>query len=188
MKRRFRLLLGILLSVVVAFTIGAIGSMDFYDFYYPIILRRKATWAGALVRWCGTFCDYLFHFDERYQRNSVCEVKVSISSVVLPLRIFWKINGFQLLRQTLCFGLYFHIYLMGFAKVNIYKLIIGVGTFALGAWLLPETIWSISLGYLLRPGSRTKLGKPLVFLRLNSAWRYSPKKSRPLPCSCSYRA
>ncbi len=123
------IILGILLSVVVAFSIGAIVQwisrlLLSYDF------QKKAKWVGALFG--GVALSAIMYFilmkgikgtpyaSESFDIIGGMKIKDFLEAQVFPIVvvnfIFWSILSYIL---------------VSFTKTNIYKLIIGVGTFAL---------------------------------------------------------
>lgn len=128
-SKAFQIIMGILLSVVVAFSIGAIVQwisriLLSYDF------EKKSKWVGALFGGVALSAITYFIFmkgikgtpyaDESY--DLIGGVKIStfledqVLSIVLVSFVFWSLLSYILVNLT---------------KTNIYKLIIGVGTFAL---------------------------------------------------------
>lgn len=123
------IIFGILLSVVVAFSIGAMVQwvsrlLLSYNF------ERKAKWVGALFGGIALTAITYFIFMKGLKGTSYAKQSFSILgggtmkdfletqvlSIVAVSSIFWSLLSFALIK---------------FAKVNIYKLIIIVGTFAL---------------------------------------------------------
>ncbi|NNL15535.1 MAG: inorganic phosphate transporter, partial [Flavobacteriaceae bacterium] len=127
--KAFQIIMGILLSVVVAFTIGAIVQwisrvLLSYDF------EKKAKWVGALFGGAALSAITYFIFmkgikgtpwaGESYDLIGGVTIKDfledQVMMIVLVSFAFWAILSFLLITLT---------------RTNIYKLIIGVGTFAL---------------------------------------------------------
>ncbi|MBT8294118.1 MAG: inorganic phosphate transporter [Eudoraea sp.] len=127
--KAFQIIMGILLSVVVAFTIGAIVQwisrvLLSYDF------EKKAKWVGALFGGAALSAITYFIFmkgikgtpwaGESYDLIGGVTIKDfledQVMMIVLISFVFWAILSFLLITLT---------------RTNIYKLIIGVGTFAL---------------------------------------------------------
>ncbi len=128
-SKAFQIIMGILLSVVVAFSIGAIVQwisrvLLSYDF------EKKAKWVGAIFGGAALTAITYFIFmkgikgtpyaGESY--DIIGGVTISnflenqVLGIVLVSFVIWSLLSFILIR---------------FGKINIYKLIIGVGTFAL---------------------------------------------------------
>ncbi|WP_445383403.1 anion permease [Robiginitalea sp. IMCC43444] len=123
------IILGILLSVVVAFSIGALVQwvsrlLLSYDF------QKKAKWVGALFGGIALSAITYFIFmkgikgtpfaGETYDIIGGMKISDFLEAQVIPIIalsiVFWSLLSFALIIL---------------AKTNIYKLIIGVGTFAL---------------------------------------------------------
>ncbi len=127
--KALEIILGILLSVVVAFSIGAIVQwvsrlLLSYDF------EKKAKWVGALFG--GIALSAITYFilmkgikGTAYASQSFDLIGGMTISDFLEQKVWLLIVVNFLILSILSF------FLMTIAKVNIYKLIIGVGTFAL---------------------------------------------------------
>ncbi|MCX2718715.1 inorganic phosphate transporter [Lentiprolixibacter aurantiacus] len=128
-EKALQIILGILLSVVVAFTIGAIVQwisrvLLSYDF------EKKAKWVGAIFGGVALSAITYFIFmkgikgtpfaGETYSLIGGMTIKdfleEKVFTIVLISFAFWSVLSFLLITLT---------------RTNIYKLIIGVGTFAL---------------------------------------------------------
>jgi len=128
-SKAFEIIMGILLSVVVAFSVGAFVQwvsrvLLSYDF------ERKAKWVGAVFGGIALSAITYFIFmkgikgtpfaGESYDLIGGVTIskflEVQLYSIVVISLVFWSLLSYLL---TSAF------------KVNIYKLIIGVGTFAL---------------------------------------------------------
>lgn len=124
-----QIIFGILLSVVVAFSIGALVQwvsrvLLSYNF------EKKASWVGALFGGFALTAITYFIFMKGLKGTSYAKesfdilgggtmkdfLENQVLSIVLVSSIFWSIFSYTLI---------------AFAKTNIYKLIIIVGTFAL---------------------------------------------------------
>ena len=124
-----QIILGILLSVVVAFSIGAVVQwfsrvLLSYDF------EKKANWVGALFGGLALTSITYFIFMKGLKGTSYAKesfdilgggtmanfLETQVLPIVLVSAIFWSLLSYALIT---------------FAKTNIYKLIIIVGTFAL---------------------------------------------------------
>lgn len=124
-----QIIFGILLSVVVAFSIGALVQwvsrvLLSYNF------EKKASWVGALFGGFALTAITYFIFMKGLKGTSYAKesfdilgggtmkdfLENQVLSIVLVSSIFWSIFSYALI---------------AFAKTNIYKLIIIVGTFAL---------------------------------------------------------
>lgn len=124
-----QIILGILLSVVVAFTIGAVVQW-FSRVLLSYNFETKANWVGALFGGIALTAITYFIFMKGLKGTSYAKesydilgggtMKDFLESQVLPIVIvsgvFWSLLSYALI---------------AFAKTNIYKLIIIVGTFAL---------------------------------------------------------
>ncbi len=124
-----QIIFGILLSVVVAFSIGA-----FVQWISRLLLsynfERKAHWVGALFGGFALTAITYFIFMKGLKGTSYAKesfdilgggtmkdfLESQVLSIVLVSSIFWSLFSYALI---------------AFAKTNIYKLIIIVGTFAL---------------------------------------------------------
>ncbi|WP_299159950.1 inorganic phosphate transporter [uncultured Eudoraea sp.] len=128
-SKAFQIIMGILLSVVVAFSIGAIVQwisriLLSYDF------EKKSKWVGALFGGVALSAITYFIFmkgikgtpyaGESYDLIGGVNISTFLENQVLPIVlvsfVFWSLLSYILVKLT---------------KTNIYKLIIGVGTFAL---------------------------------------------------------
>ncbi|MGB5460351.1 MAG: inorganic phosphate transporter [Eudoraea sp.] len=128
-SKAFQIIMGILLSVVVAFSIGAIVQwisriLLSYDF------EKKSKWVGALFGGVALSAITYFIFmkgikgtpyaGESYDLIGGVNISTFLENQVLPIIlvsfVFWSLLSYILVKLT---------------KTNIYKLIIGVGTFAL---------------------------------------------------------
>ena len=124
-----QIIFGILLSVVVAFSIGAIVQwisrlLLSYDF------QKKAVWVGALFSGIALTAITYFIFMKGLKGTSYAKqsfdiigggtmkdfLESQVLSIVLVSSVIWSLLSYVLI---------------AFAKTNIYKLIIIVGTFAL---------------------------------------------------------
>jgi len=128
-SKAFQIIMGILLSVVVAFSIGAIVQwisriLLSYDF------EKKSKWVGALFGGVALSAITYFIFmkgikgtpyaGESYDLIGGVKISAFLEDQVLPIIlvsfVFWSLFSYLLVNLT---------------NTNIYKLIIGVGTFAL---------------------------------------------------------
>jgi len=124
-----QIIFGILLSVVVAFSIGAIVQwvsrlLLSYDF------QRKANWVGALFSGVALTAITYFIFMKGLKGTSYAKQSFDILSGgtmkdFLENQVFYIVVVSSILWSLLSYAL------IVFAKTNIYKLIIIVGTFAL---------------------------------------------------------
>ena len=124
-----QIIFGILLSVVVAFSIGAIVQwvsrlLLSYNF------QRKANWVGALFSGIALTAITYFIFMKGLKGTSYAKqsfdiigggtmkdfLETQVLTIVLISSVFWSLLSYVLI---------------AFARLNIYKLIIIVGTFAL---------------------------------------------------------
>ncbi|WP_297705864.1 inorganic phosphate transporter [uncultured Eudoraea sp.] len=128
-SKAFQIIMGILLSVVVAFSIGAIVQwisriLLSFDF------EKKSKWVGAIFGGVALSAITYFIFmkgikgtpyaGESYDLIGGVKISAFLEDQVLPIIllsfVFWSLFSYILINLT---------------KTNIYKLIIGVGTFAL---------------------------------------------------------
>jgi phosphate/sulfate permease len=124
-----QIIFGILLSVVVAFSIGAIVQwvsrlLLSYDF------QRKANWVGALFSGVALTAITYFIFMKGLKGTSYAKQSFDIlgggtMKDFLENQVFYIVVVSSILWSLLSYAL------IVFAKTNIYKLIIIVGTFAL---------------------------------------------------------
>ena len=124
-----QIILGILLSVVVAFTIGAIVQWV-SRFLLSYNFNEKPKWVGALFSGIALTAITYFIFMKGLKGTSYAKetfdvlggatmkdfLEKQVINLVLISSIFWSILSYVL---------------MSFLKINIYRLIIIVGTFAL---------------------------------------------------------
>ena len=128
-SKAFQIIMGILLSVVVAFSIGAIVQwisriLLSFDF------EKKSKWVGAIFGGVALSAITYFIFMKGIKGTPyagqtfdlIGGMKISeflenqVFAIIVVSFIFWSLLSYILIM---------------FAKINIYKLIIGVGTFAL---------------------------------------------------------
>ena len=123
------IIFGILLSVVVAFSIGAVVQW-FSRLLLSYNFERKASWVGALFGGIALSALTYFIFIKGLKGTSYASqsldifdggtikdfLETQLSTIVVASLVFWSLLAFVLIK---------------FAKTNIYKLIIIVGTFAL---------------------------------------------------------
>jgi len=128
-EKAFQIIMGILLSVVVAFSIGAIVQwvsriLLSFDF------EKKSKWAGAIFGGVALSAITYFIFmkgikgtpfaGESYDIIGGMKISTFLEDQVIPIVLISFVFWFLL-----------SLILINFTKTNIYKLIIGVGTFAL---------------------------------------------------------
>jgi phosphate/sulfate permease len=120
---------GILLSVIVAFSVGAFvqwvsRALLSYDF------ETKAKWVGALFGGVALTAITYFILMKGLKGTSYAKQSFSILGGG-TMKQFLEAQVFQIVIISAVFWSMFSYALIAFAKTNIYKLIIVVGTFAL---------------------------------------------------------
>ncbi|WP_373517342.1 anion permease [Pricia sp.] len=123
------IILGILLSVVVAFSVGALVQwvsrlLLSYDF------EKKAKWVGALFGGFALSAITYFILIKGIGGTSFAEQSFDLIGT-LTIQEFLETRAWWLVILNFVLWSLISYSLMTLAKVNIYKLIIGVGTFAL---------------------------------------------------------
>ena len=124
-----QIILGILLSVFVAFTIGAIVQwisrlLLSYDF------KTKATWIGAVFGGVALTAISYFILMKGIKGTSYAGESFSIIGGV-TIKDFLESNVISIIAYSSVLWSFISYVLIHFFNVDIYKVIIGVGTFAL---------------------------------------------------------
>ena len=124
-----QIILGILLSVFVAFTIGAIVQwisrlLLSYDF------KTKATWIGAVFGGIALTAISYFILMKGIKGTSYAGESFSIIGGV-TIKDFLESNVISIIAYSSVLWSFISYVLIHFFNVDIYKVIIGVGTFAL---------------------------------------------------------
>ena len=124
-----QIILGILLSVFVAFTIGAVVQwisrlLLSYDF------KTKATWIGAVFGGIALTAISYFILMKGIKGTSYAGESFSIIGGV-TIKDFLESNVISIIAYSSVFWSFLSYVLIHFFNVDIYKVIIGVGTFAL---------------------------------------------------------
>ena len=124
-----QIILGILLSVFVAFTIGAIVQLISrlllsYDF------KTKATWIGAVFGGIALTAISYFILMKGIKGTSYAGESFSIIGGV-TIKDFLESNVISIIAYSSVLWSFISYVLIHFFNVDIYKVIIGVGTFAL---------------------------------------------------------
>ncbi|WP_372944423.1 inorganic phosphate transporter [Muriicola sp.] len=128
-SKAFEIIMGILLSVVVAFSIGAMVQwvsrlLLSYDF------QKKARWVGSLFGGIALTAITYFIFMKGIKGTPYAgETYDALGG--LTISAYLENQVFMIVLVSLLFWYLISFVLTSFLKVNIYKLIIGVGTFAL---------------------------------------------------------
>lgn len=128
-EKAIQIISGILLSVVVAFTIGALVQylsrlLLSYDY------QKKATWIGALFGGVALSAMTYFILLKGIKGTPYADVSFDIIGGV-TIKDFLEQKWVSVVSANFVLWSIISYLLMNFAKTNIYKLIIGVGTFAL---------------------------------------------------------
>ncbi len=128
-EKAVQIISGILLSVVVAFTIGALVQwisrlLLSYDF------EKKAIWAGALFGGVALSAITYFILMKGIKGTPYASESFDIIGGG-TIKDFLEDQWIAIVAANFVIWSLLSYILMAFAKVNIYKLIIGVGTFAL---------------------------------------------------------
>ena len=128
-SKALEIILGILLSVVVAFTIGAMVQwisrlLLSYNF------EKKAKWVGAIFG--GIALSAITYFILMKGIKGTAYASQSIDFIGgMTISDFLELNVWYLILVNFLIWFILSYVLMVLLKINIYKLIIGVGTFAL---------------------------------------------------------
>ncbi len=128
-SKAFEIIMGILLSVVIAFSIGAIVQwisrlLLSYDF------ERKAKWVGSLFGGIALSAITYFIFMKGIKGTPYAGESYEVLGGV-TISSFLEDRVFSIVMISLVFWFLLSHLLTVIFKVNIYKIIIGVGTFAL---------------------------------------------------------
>ena len=124
-----QIILGILLSVIVAFTIGAIVQW-FSRILLSYNFEKKAKWVGALFGGIALTAITYFIFMKGLKGTSYSNMSFEIIGGD-AIKDFLENQVLAILPLSLIFWSLLSYLLIAFYKTNIYKLIIIVGTFAL---------------------------------------------------------
>ena len=124
-----QIILGILLSVFVAFTIGAIVQwisrlLLSYDF------KTKATWIGAVFGGIALTCISYFILMKGIKGTSYAGESFNLIGGI-TIKDFLESNVISIIAYSSVIWSFISYILIHFFNVDIYKVIIGVGTFAL---------------------------------------------------------
>lgn len=128
-SKAFEIIMGILLSVVVAFSVGAFVQwisrlLLSYDF------ERKAKWVGALFGGIALSAITYFIFMKGIKGTPYAGESYDLIGGV-TISNFLEAQVYPIIVISLVFWSLLSFLLTSVFKVNIYKLIIGIGTFAL---------------------------------------------------------
>jgi phosphate/sulfate permease len=128
-EKAFAIISGILLSVVVAFTIGALVQyisrlLLSYDY------QKKANWVGAIFGGVALSAITYFILLKGIKGTPYAGESFGILGD-LTIKDFLEQKWISVVSVNFVIWSIISYLLMNFAKINIYKLIIGVGTFAL---------------------------------------------------------
>ncbi|MFS4492969.1 anion permease [Maribacter sp. 2308TA10-17] len=128
-EKAIQIISGILLSVVVAFTIGALVqwiSRLLLSYHF----EKKATWVAALFGGAALSAITYFIFMKGIKGTPYAGETFDLIGGV-KIKDFLEDQWIAIASVNFVVWSFLSYVLMSFAKVNIYKLIIGVGTFAL---------------------------------------------------------
>ncbi|WP_417874155.1 inorganic phosphate transporter [Xanthomarina gelatinilytica] len=123
------IILGILLSVVVAFSIGAIVQW-FSRLLLSYNFQKKAKWVGAVFGGIALAAITYFIFLKGIKGTAFADQEFDIIGGV-KIKDFLEQQVFGIIAVSFAFWFLLSFALISFVKVNIYKLIIIIGTFAL---------------------------------------------------------
>ncbi|MCL5245584.1 inorganic phosphate transporter [Cellulophaga sp. 20_2_10] len=123
------IIVGILLSVVIAFSVGAMVQwfsrlLLSYDF------QRKAKWVGAVFGGIGLSAITYFIFMKGIKGTAFAGESIDFIGD-MTIKHFLEVKWFPIVLVNFVIWFVVSYILTVFAKLNIYKIIIGVGTFAL---------------------------------------------------------
>ena len=124
-----QIIFGILLSVVVAFSVGA-----FVQYISRLLLtfnfERKAKWVGALFGGVALTAMVYFILMKGIKGAEIAKENLDILNGS-TIKDFLENNVFSIVAVSFIIWSALSYVFVNFLKINIYKLIIGVGTFAL---------------------------------------------------------
>lgn len=123
------IILGILLSVIIAFSIGALVQW-FSRLLLSFRFEKKPSWVSALFSGIALAAITYFILMKGIKGTAFSGENLSIIGG-MTIADFLEKNVWAISIANFAFWSLLSYILMTFAKVNIYKLIIGVGTFAL---------------------------------------------------------
>ncbi len=128
-SKAFEIIMGILLSVVVAFSVGAFVQwisrvLLSYDF------EKKAAWVGSIFGGVALSAITYFIFMKGIKGTPYAGESYDLIGGV-TISTFLENQVYSIIAISLVFWSFLSFFLTTVFKVNIYKLIIGVGTFAL---------------------------------------------------------
>ena len=128
-SKAFEIIMGILLSVVVAFSVGAFVQwisrvLLSYDF------EKKAVWVGSIFGGIALSAITYFIFMKGIKGTPYAGESYDLIGGV-TISTFLENQVYSIIAISLVFWSFLSFFLTSVFKVNIYKLIIGVGTFAL---------------------------------------------------------
>ena len=127
--KAFQIIMGILLSVGIAFTIGAIVQwfsriLLSYDF------ERKAKWTGSIFGGLALSALAYFILMKGIKGTPIAGDSLDLLGG-MTIKDFLEQKVWQIVGVSIIFWFLFSTLLINVFKVNIYKLVIGVGTFGL---------------------------------------------------------
>ncbi len=124
-----QIIVGILLSVVIAFSVGAIVQY-ISRLLLSFNFEKKAKWAGALFGGVALSAIMYFIFMKGIKGSAYSDATFNIIEGY-TIKVFLEKYVLSILGVNLIFWSILSYILINFFKVNIYKIIIVVGTFAL---------------------------------------------------------
>ncbi len=128
-SKALQIVSGIVLSVVVALTIGAMVQW-LSRLFLTYEFEKKASWVSALFAGIALSAITYFILMKGIKGTPYADLKLDIIGGV-KIKDFIELEVLKVTIINFIFWLGFSYSLIYFLKVNIYKLIIGVGTFAL---------------------------------------------------------
>lgn len=123
------IIIGILLSVIISFTVGAIvqyAARLLLSFNYD----KKAAWVGALFGGIALTSMVYFILLKGIGGTGIAKASFAITEGK-TIKEFLEIHAVPIIAINLAFWSAFSFVIIQFLKVNIYKIVIIVGTFAL---------------------------------------------------------
>ena len=128
-SKAFQIIMGILLSVVVAFSVGALVQW-ISRLLLSFNFEKKAKWVGAIFGGAALSAITYFIFMKGINGTPYAGQTFDIIGG-LKISEFLESQVFTIVAVSFIFWSLLSYVLIAIAKTNIYKLIIGVGTFAL---------------------------------------------------------
>jgi phosphate/sulfate permease len=128
-SKAFQIIMGILLSVVVSFSIGALVQW-ISRLLLSYSFEKKAKWVGALFSGVALSAITYFILMKGIKGTAYASQSFEVISG-MTIKDFLEVKVWGIILVNFLIWSLLSYVLMNLVKINIYKLIIGVGTFAL---------------------------------------------------------